>query len=450
MNICAQFADLDFKSECSEIILTCRGLQPVEVKGPGELWQDEKGTIQFKVFLTSGGHEALSYHLQKPRVAGQLLGDNDCFKLVGHDFKGAVWSAESVFPKQRFGFNGGLATGTVHQLRQRTELPDAATKTHVVVRFLGKIKFPANQSTKTVTHVGDREAGSSWSMNAAKVEAGECQFSIRVESDHTVVAALVPARMDVMTVAVNVQAALQFVTGTELTPLTVQATVGNNEIVTLLSARTTGPKGAVSPPLRAQSTDFGGDFWRLFADYFSYVAIYGGKDWHPVSNHISMMIESSVASLEAGLLALAVAVEGIASQTLVANRATPSDELTEEVDRIVEAVSNVAMSQTTRNRLMGSLDGLRRIRVTDLLKAFETRHSLTGGTYEAWSKMRNTVAHGSSLGGGNVELIFQRREMVTTLLYALVFEAIGYSGPFVNYGVKGWPNSSWPQLSPVP
>ncbi len=445
MNVCAKFADLDFKVECSDIVLSFRGIVPVEVKGPGELWQDDKGSLQFKVYLTTEGHEALTQHIHKARVAGQLLGDEDFIELVAYDFTGQVWSAQSVFPNLPFfGLNGGLATGTLNQLCQRIKLPDTASKTQVAVRFLGKIRFPANKSTKTETHVGEYMAGSSVSLNVAMLEAREHQFSIYLEGDHTVVAALVPSGMDEMTVVANIQAALQFVTGNELTPLTVEATIGDNEILTLLSARTTGPKGAIYPPIKAQAVDFDGHFWRLFSDYFLYVANYAAEDRHPVSNFISMTIESSVASMEAGLLALGVGVEGVASHTLVINGATPSAELIEELDRIDEAVSTVKMSEATRNRLKGTLSGLRRIRVTDLLKAFVTNHSLAEGSYAAWSKLRNTMFHGSSLGGDNVEMTLQRRGIVITLLYSLVFEAIGYYGPFINYGVKGWPQSNWP------
>ena len=73
-------------------------------------------------------------------------------------------------------------------------------------------------------------------------------------------------------------------------------------------------KWQVAPPLTFDSSkhlDQGEHIWRLFVTYFCYILKNTADNLHPISRHISSILESMAGSLDVGILALAVAVEGI-------------------------------------------------------------------------------------------------------------------------------------------
>lgn len=444
MNHCAKFANLDFNADCPEMILSYQAEQSKEIKGSGEIWQDEKGTIRFKIYLTGESLDLLVIHLDKTKVAGKLLNHNDYFNLTAYDYTGPIWSANSIYPDTRKGPNGGMAVGKIYQLKKHYVLSSELQKSCVTVRFLGKTNFPANLATQTETRVGERLVSSSGSMNAAEATIDDSIFKIGIEGKHTVASLCLTGPIDPTFIASNIEAALQFATGRELTRLTVESSEKNIINSTLCSAKTTGPKGYIQSPLNVNTFDTNGHFWQLFSDYYRHVSSNESLKNNPLSNHISMAIESSVATMEAAVLALAVGVEGIAKHTLKAEAKTQNNELLEEIELVSKAISNLTISETTKKRIQGSINALKNVRTTDLLKNFIENSSLSKGTYEAWNTLRNKVAHGSGLQYEDIELNLQFRDKVIALMYALVFDAIGYKGTFVNYGLVGWPESTWP------
>jgi hypothetical protein len=409
MSAASDFANQQFKIECSEIILTRGGGSPLGLRGPGEVWQNENGQIEFKIFLNEADYQQLSLHLERPRVPGEIIGDDDCFSLQAWEYSGPVWFAESVFPSRRGGLSAGLATGSIFQLTKTTALPGTVTQGHVLVRFQGKLKLPFNQGSEVVTRVGDRQIGSSWSMNSVRHVSDPFSFDLRIEDDHTLMIVTAPSTFNLLIIASRTRESLQFVLGEEVTSLVIETRSGETETLRLYSTRISKVKGNIPSPLRNHHFDFGAHFWRMFSDYFQYVIGLAVEGWHPLSEQVGGAIESSVGSLGGEVLGLAVAVEGLAGICVRERTLDEQQNLLEDIDRALEALARLEMSQTSRNRINGSLNSMRRPRNADLLRQFIQFQRMPDALYRSWSDLRNSAAHGAGTGNRDIERILRLR-----------------------------------------
>lgn len=444
------FADREFRIECNDMVLFREGDDPLVLRGPGEIWQDDDGQIQFKIFLPQVDYEALSAHLGRKRVAGKLLGDDDYFEFQAEELSGTIWFSDSVFPSTRGGLSGGLAKGTLQKLVSERELPSSTSKGSVRMRFDGKLRFPANQGSAVVKTVGEREVSRNMATDSARAESGDFSFNVRIEGKHTVVSASIPAAMNPELAEFRIRESLQFVLGREIDPLAVETYFGAINATKLLSAKFSKTKGRIQPPVRFQMVDWDDHFWNLFLSYFNYVSVDEREGWHPVSEHIGSTIQSSAASLGSEILALSVAVEGISG--IVCAAGLPEKTLLEDLANVAEALKDVKINETTRNRISGALSGMKKPRNSDMLRAFVEESKIPFARFESWKRLRHAAAHGASLHGRAIEDVLVLRSEVTMLLYSLVFHAIGYSGPRIDYSVEGWPEADWPitLLGPEP
>ncbi|MBB5033124.1 hypothetical protein [Prosthecobacter vanneervenii] len=446
----AEFADRNFKIECSQITLRQGGQGSLVIGGPGELWQDDDGHIQFKIFVSEEHYEALNTHRNgTKRVLGQLVKEEDCFTLVAQTFSGPVWTSESVFPNRRGGLASGIAYGTIHELLYECSVPVESKAVSATIRLPDKISFPCNQGTETVTKRGDKEAGNSWNLNSAEYIHEKFMFRIHPEGDHTVAQISMKEGPDALVMARRLHESLQFVLGLELDLLVIE-TIGDGKMTTMLrSASNSKIKGSIPPPLRFQKIDPQSQFWMMFASYFCAVITATSSEPHPISQHLGSVIESTVASLGAEVLALTVAVEGLAGLTTSA-QVSNTVAISEELNAVKKALVGVSLSDSTRARVIGALDAMTKIRNSDLLRIFLAEQQLPPALYKSWSRLRNAAAHGGGLGGREIEDVIRLRDEVRMLLYSLVLHLIGYSGLRTDYSQQGWPDCHWPIAASVP
>ncbi len=345
----------------------------------------------------------------------------------------------------RRGSLSGLARGTLRELVRQVEVPRTGGNGGILIRFDGKLKLPPNQGSSEVKTVGKRQISRKTSMDSVRVESGEFSFEVRIEGRHTVVSLSLPLSIDRNQAESRIQESLQFVLGMEIDPLVVETYFGDLETTKLLSANCSKRKGKIPPPVKIQSFDWDGHFWRLFSDYFKYVMTDVGIGWHPVSEHIGSAIESSAASLGSELLALSVAVEGISG--IVCKSARLTEGLLRDLEKVTEALRRLEIADVTRNRIEGAMGGMKKPRNSDLLRDFVAATGLPFSLFESWTRLRHAAAHGVGLHERKIEDLLLLRDQVRMLFYSLIFHAVGYSGPRVDYAQEGWPETSWPVLT---
>jgi hypothetical protein len=446
-----EFADLKFKIECAEIVLSHNSDGSLVVRGPGEIWQDENGVLQYKIFTDQAGYRSVQKYSRRPSILGEIIPEGEFFSLHAREYDMPRWTARRIIPSCRGGLDDGLAYGRIPELVQIESSPANRGDDFVRLRLKGKLNFPCNQGTQTEIRVGGMLRRTANTLNAAFLEDRDYRFEILHEQEHTTISLRMPAGKMTSATASRIHESLQFILGEQLVVMVIETNAGVQQETRLVSPLVDRGHGDMPPPLKFGWVDLGGDVWRMFCNYFRFVHQNASAGWHPISNHIGRVIESTAASVDTEILALGVAVEGLVSECF-SNLAPVSADFLNELDGFQAAIQSgtimqgdraVALSAKTKERITGLLGAMRSPRNSDMLRAFISNNRLPSGLYNSWSRLRNSSAHG---GGPSqeVETILRLRNEVRSLLYSIAFAAIGYTGPRTDYSLPGRPTRAWP------
>lgn len=443
------FADLKFKAECSDIVLTNIRNRGFVIRGPGELWQDELGILRFKIFIEQGTYQALRSYVTRPGTIGERVPEDEFFQLEAEEHTLPRWNSARVMPWPKGGLYNGMACGIIDELVCSEIVSSNPKSEFVAVRFRGGFEFPCNEGTQTIIRVAGQERQTSNSLNVAIVNFEEFKFELRRESMHVVASLELPRGKLTASTPERIQEALQFALGEELSMFAIETHGGGKHLIRLVSPRGDSGKGRMEPPLQFGPFDEGGHVWRVFGDYFRYVHTNPNPGWHPVSRHIGSAVESTAASIDAEVLALAVAVEGIIGDCFP-NLSPVTADFLAELENVEKAILLAKLTEQTQKRLAGTISQMRKPRNSDLLRSFIEINGLPPALMKSWSSLRNASAHGRRDAGREIDSTLRLKNEVLALLYSIVMAAIGYEGPRTDYSVKGWPRNNWPiQKVPV-
>ena len=450
MSFDQQFGNLQFKVECSQIHLTRAGEHPLTIHGPGEVWQNEEGVLEFKIFALAGLQELIN-DISRHRPQGQLIPEEDFFQLEALEFGGRVWNATRIFPSWRGGFQErGIVYGVIDRFVYSSPLPSDPTRDYVGMRLKGLLDFPCNSGTEISVEVAGRQIHSSSSLNAAFINNDEYEFEIYHEDNHTVVNYRAALGSTDQNTPLRMQESLQFILGAPIAILVTKTYANGNEETRLTSPFMSKGSCRMPPPIGFRKIDESGSVWTLFQQYFAYVRTCAEDGWHPISKQVGSALESSAASIDAEVLSLAVATEGLAEQCFP-NYGAVSGETVEDIDAAMAAISQIeTLAEHLRPRIEGALNAMRQARNSDRIREYLRQVGLPNRLYRSWSRLRNTSAHGGGTGGRNIAELLQLRAEVVFLFYSMILSTIGFSGRRTDYSTPGWPSRNWPPPTPEP
>lgn len=433
------FADQAFRIECSTMVLHARDGKPPIAQGPGEIWQDENGRLHFKIFINQQAYLSILTFISRPRQIGQLIPPEDYLTLEARAHSLAVWTSHQVMPGLSGAIvDGGLAKGPLYDLVCSTEFGSSSDTATIAVRLKGKLDFPCNQGTETVIRVGGKDRAKSTALNAAFFETGSHKFNLLHEGEHTVLSLQLPLAEMTPHTAMRMVEALQFVLGRELNVMSTE-TVANGQSDTRLISPRHGD-GAIHPPLAFSRVDEGGNIWRMFCDYFMFIRGSNEPQWHPITRYVGSVIEASSASIGTQVLALGVAVEGMAGEFF--EHLAPNDpQLLADITEAEKALK--VMELTSKARILGSLNAMKKARNSDIVREFVSQNGLDVGLFQAWRKLRNSSAHGDA-DAHEIEKLVKLRHETISLLYSMSFQVIGYAGPRTDSSLPNFPVTHWP------
>ena len=190
--------------------------------------------------------------------------------------------------------------------------------------------------------------------------------------------------------------------------------------------------------------------WVLFDGYLRFILGYTGDGWHPCSVHLAAVCEAAAASIDAEVLALGVAVEGM-TNALFPDLAPISDGFRDLVASLRAHIGdwlrgNEPAAEAKLPDRISSLTGkLLEVRPVDRLKQLAIAGVVEKRHVKAWQELRNAAAHAAQPGTREWQELLDRRDVVLAMLYRLVFHAIGYEGKCADYGTRHWPIIEFPQ-----
>jgi hypothetical protein len=440
MSLETDFANLTFKLECSNITLTRTGQRPLEFHGPGELWQNENGVLQFKIFVQENCSQ-ITEQLFPIAQQGQIIEPHDFFQLqaisnTGIGNTGTIWHATKILPDYRGGMERGTIYGFVAQLESLPSLP-FNTSDHVQFLLKGLLEFPCNATTSTSTYLNDRKIGQFSSFNAAIIKRANYSLEIYPKESHTVINFISIASSFSDLIYLRIWESLQFCLSTQIVPLVINSRINNHHLIRLMSPRNLYGSCRLPPPLLFQHP-LGQNVWNIFNSYFTYIQNYSTPQWHPISLQHKDALESSAASLKAEALSLAVAIEGLVKICYSGTDNVP-EECLRGIDTALSLIhSSSEIPSDLKSRIVGALNAMKRIRNSDIIRSYVKGHGMSPDIFKAWNKLRNIFVHGENTNELSKEKLLRQRNQIVFLFYSMILTAIGYTGERTDYSTNGW------------
>ncbi|OWK36284.1 hypothetical protein [Fimbriiglobus ruber] len=434
--------------DCTEITLTQDSHEnPRIFRGPGYIRQGDNEEIIFKIYTDHPVQE-----LEPLGTPGVLIPPDRFYNFNATDIQGYVWVGNRVLPlvSIRYLSNGTttIVEGKIHTITKEGKSLSRTATNVIVLRIFTDQEIPCHSATVVETNVPDYHHHRLSTLNLVTITSCGSDFLLTMQPGE-------------LTVEVwsdqpfsphfdnRILEALQFVLARRL-QWRVLEKESEGKRITQLSSPIPLAKSRLQAPINLNEIRARHWTWILFDNYLVFIANYTEQVWHPCSVQLMMVYEASAGSIDAEILALSVAAEGLAKilfSTIVSvteKFQTTVNELKVVVDKWIEE-NTAAEKSGLSKRLSGLFSMLKEIRAVDRLLQLEQLGIIESKHINAWKKLRNAAAHAATPGTQEWQQLLDRRDLVLALLYRLIFHAIGYEGYCSDYGTRLWPVIELPQ-----
>lgn len=463
MDILSTFAELEFRVESASLTLNNSASGSV-FSGPGEIWQDLRGKIFFKVYLNDKARE-LSEYCRKTFKVGHIRKKAEYFDLIAQAADGRIWTASQVWPSSRkeLGVNKGLISGQLREVKCIESYPEVDVN-WVEMRFRGLLDYPSNITHETTESLDGRLLRRQFDDGAAIVKTKEYEIRFFHHKSHTV--AQVKSKSEIpASIARNIMRTLQFCLMSLVECIALQSVIAGQCKAEITLTESDNEKAFVAgsflpidldPP---PPVDYVSDFWRLFSNYFTYSSNGSAKDVATLSELVYSVISSRRVSLFSEALALGTGVEGVGKlamnklktfikrDNLMHEKASREHAQFEYIIGMIN--SDLVLECAMKKRITSGINGWMSENPMQVVDAFLKSQKLPERLLVSWKKIRHPGAHGSVSSTESIDTRIQRVNDVRFLFYLIIMVMIGYDGACVNYSVEGWPPyvlEMWPNM----
>lgn len=417
-------------------------------QGPGFISFNHEENLQATLFIDDAKDPPHSLG-----EAGSILLKEHLYQIRAVSLDGSVWTSTDIPEIIRFrrARNGGAAIVEI-ELREienkESIFPDEikaevspATLQMVVAE---KIEIPCNLSSQNERRVGDKWIAGNSTLDCAKFSSSEIEFLILTAESYTELRAELSC--DVENIETRIQEALLFTLChpfhwsimsleykdqgvTRIRPVKRPWTVAINEV-----------------PLQYDKIELkDSPVWPIFTSYFEYIRNNDSPNWHAISRHVCFYLDGANTMLDQTMLRLGVAIEGILADEY-SHVGTDDHTLQAALPSLEEHLrgwkygDNPECELAIKRRLGGIIDQMKSNKnATARLNALLDCGVITKEEIGSWKKCRNSYAHGYYPRQLPNQKDFDDIGRMTTLLHKIIFQAIGYSGKYTDYGQRGWP-----------
>lgn len=377
------------------------------------------------------------------KKSGQLFGDEDYYLLEAHDFGGRRWTASRVRPSfTQFHGEGEplwMAEATLRELEASDTLRGRPAGSSLQIWYRGALEFPFQVAVRQLETAGETTLSESMAIAAAKFSAAGCDFVARHDAGYLVVSVGCSEDRLKPDFERRVHETMEFVLARRLAWTAVERREGAE-----LSWRLTGAPPnenggrmqlpvAFTPGLRNECEAA----LDLLRRYLEQVHSHLGDGLPQLSVAVRCALEGSRSPLDAHALDVAVAVEAILG-TEFTDVGESHAAFKAELAQVREAVESLGISDETKRRLRGRISSMAAASAKSRLLELASRGVVDMEEVRAWEEIRHRGAHGSFIAGVDQDYVDAFWRLVV-LFYRLIFAAVGYEGPYRDYGEIGWP-----------
>ena len=429
---------------------------PSTLTGSGELFQDKRGRIALKAYFCSDENlSSLVWDYWKI-PAGKIIPEDQYWNLEATDLKGRLWTSRRFrvdFNTGQWVFNtgqqGAVARATLFEIVYVEELP-RSFRSSINLSVFDRVSIPCNASSKVSKSTAGRKTLISSSRDAWKFRILGIDFILRREENETLYIHCSSSKPLPLRLRERLLEALHLVLGRPL-DWTICSQVEGNRVKTTLRSQPNRPARARhQPPLPSHAITWPPQerrvtcrFHRSLIERYLRHTIESPEERHPLWSQLSAVWEGSAGEfIDSQALTLCVVIEATLALEYP-DLGRPSKRIREEIKKLRKLLEKYQDPLGIRPRIDSLLSMLKQTGASDRLRALIERKAITEEQAKAWRYLRNASTHAYQSRTDPD----RRREALLkceVLFYHLVFAAIGYKGPYIDFTETGWPLTFYP------
>jgi len=443
----AKLRTSSWEIDCPKMVLRKNDSTVEDIyQGAGYIKYTTEGELLFKLYTDRRIDPKQYLSVMEGRNAGKLIPITEHYTLTATDTTNRTWKADYILPDHIGGQNqeGHIVHGKLpYELISESKLPYTLASSDLSMMVFENIKLPYNTGTETKTYVDEELWEGRATQNITKITSRKCDFTFYNKNNSLTISvsakcAKIPKSLDKRVIETT-----QFILGRSIEWVLMQKQEGDVESIIIKPVSQKKITRFPFPPLNMFTVHSQEFVWKLFDKYLSYIYDYEKFDrWHPMSMYVYRVNEANLTSIETRSLAVPIAVEGILNSEF-SELASPSDKFLTELKKAREIVSNSELPKDLHQRIIGSINSMKRSSATDKLRSLVKDEIIKKEESEAWKKLRNYTAHANQPIYPDLQELVKLCDIVTLLFYKLIFYTIGFEGKYTDYGTYGWPTKDF-------
>lgn len=422
---------------------------PELLVGPGQISLTKDG-LTFKMYTDSPDDVGLLRRLiGSPVRLGEVIPEDEYYSLLASDLAGRTWISSLIIDRCSLKEGGVEVSSDLREITHVSDIEWQAPGSSITYHVFHPMDFPANEVTSIYEQIGtdSKLRFIEGKLNRARFSDENFEFElVKHEIDHVEIR--VSSERDALPPALHVRAieALQFVLARDIRWTLMTKRSGKQMTIKIQPYPASNTNVKLRPPISRKAALLNPQAtWDLYLVFLRHILRDESPDqYHPLSSWLNSVRAASSGTLNALCLALGVAIEGILKEEF-SNEGEPSCEIKRAVEKLMDHIELWSGPRDIKNRARSMVAGIGTARAIDRLRSLQSRGLVTPGYVDAWKKLRNSSAHGDKLDLRNLNLMLGRCNAVVTLMYQLIYGAIGYEGDYTDYGIRGWPLKRYPQ-----
>jgi len=423
--------------------------------GAGEIRISEDGQLIFKLY-SNRERNTKEWDFSTLGDPGRIIPDDAYYSLKAVDAFGRDWASDRFLPStHRTATGRAVLTGNLHELSTEGMYPSELNLSGNNLDYwvFDDLKIPYNASTIQRKSVARGEQTSrSGKRNAWRFRSYNSRFLVVRESSDLLTIQVVSKTENLPELFPDrLIEALQFVIGHPINWGIMKHRAGQHSKVTIRSVRYKTSQIRFQPPLplklirnpnNGKST---AEYHRKLFDRYLRYTLEEDKLSHPIWGKLNAIYEASDASfIDAQALTLTVAIESLLLSEF-RDLGYPTQKERNAIEDIVQHIDTWNGDERIKNRAKGMLSNLGQPRaVARMDDLANKRKAISVDQSKSWQRLRNPSTHAYQSSGIETPEFLELIQQCMVLFYHLIFYAIGYRGPYIDYGSRGWPLKKYP------
>jgi len=444
---------LKWHLECPRMTVKSRAKKtPATYYGAGRVFFTNDGSLQFECY-SHRDRNTPDWPFERSVPSGKIIPDSHFYDLKAIDVNGHEWISSRFLPRVHKTADGrAILRGNLRQLKLRMDWPRDIPLSGSFMRFwvFEDIEIPTNRRTerkRSIPKIRLKSTSGSW--NAWQFTANRINYLLIKEREETLGVhissgdASFPDAFDR-----RVLEAFQLVLGYPMNWMAMTIRQGHKSEVRIRPQ--SSPKGQMHPPLPQGNIRLPGSnrlspkyHKKLFHRFIRYTSA-SESYRHQIWGQLNAIAEASGSSfIDAKALTLTVAIESLL-QSEFAGLGEPDRRTKDSIEAVTEYIKAWDGDDTMKNRVLGAISSFNTASATDKMRELVEQGAITENQYRNWKKLRNPTTHSYLSTGIPTPDMIKLLQSCEVLFYHLIFRAIDYEGPYVDYSTLGWPIRDYP------